>query len=298
MLQQTLDITNYSMFGLSASAKRVVDIRSSSQLKACLHLLNQNKIPYMFIGNGSNVVFSKPYFNGVLLVNKINKWALHDNCLIADSGTSLMQLSRHVSRKGYLGLECFGGIPATIGGAVFMNAGAFGRQMSDVVTGIDVMDENGNEFYLSASSIFWGYRQTSLQTKSLIVTRVYLNLKQGDDVWNSYNEYMKKKYYSQPWDVNSCGCFFKNPSSEKPSGMLIEKAGLKGKLIHGIRISSKHANFLINESCRSYEELVCAVNEICTVVKETSDVMLNSEVFCLEQQTSFGYQKSIPVRSY
>ena len=91
-----------------------------------------------------------------------------------------------------MGLECFGGIPATVGGAVFMNAGAFGKQMSDVVTGVDVMDENGNEFYLSASSILWGYRQTSLQTKSLIITRVYLTLKPGNDVWRKYNAFMKR----------------------------------------------------------------------------------------------------------
>ena len=79
--------------------------------------------------------------------------------------------------------------------------------------------------------------------------------------------------------------------------MLIEKAGLKGTLINGVRVSNKHANFIINESCTSYQELVCAIDKICKVVKETSGVMLNSEVFCLEQQTPFGYQKSIPVRS-
>ena len=275
-----------SMMAVGEVPPFVKMIKSKQALKAVI--LKNNHQPLVMMGCGSNTVFDDQAFNGCVLLNKIKGVHICEQTLrlTVASGESLMRVVKYCVMSGYSGIEALGGIPATIGGAVVTNAGAYGMSISDCIEEIDTIDQYGVSRTLHVDDIEWSYRWSSLREMPVFVTAVKLRLKK-EDVKEKYRVLLKKKLNTQPWDVNSCGCFFKNKNGVS-SGELIDRLDLKGFQMNGFLVSDKHANFFVNKSASTKYKLDGFVRHVARSVYDRYHVILEPEVHLLTPSDRCG----------
>ena len=233
-----------------------LDFKTSATL---LKFLKENKIKHKILGNGSNLLFSDKTYNGVLIrLNEFDKVDfLPRNKIIVGAGYSLMKLSLQASKKGLAGLEFAAGIPGTVGGAIYMNAGAYKSDMGYIVQQVKVLTPDLKVITLSNKEMNFHYRSSFLQSHpGYICLEVVLKLTKGDkDALDEViKERRKRRMESQPLEFPSAGSVFRNPEGMF-AGQLIEEAGLKGKKIGGAMVSDKHANFIVNYDNATSEDI-------------------------------------------
>ncbi len=241
------DLTTYKVGG---AANFVVYPKNVLKLIVLIKKLREIGIKYKVLGFGSNVIFSDKKYDGVIIkLDEFNEVIFDDTTLTAGAGTSLIKLSHKAQRLGLSGLEFAAGIPGSIGGAVFMNAGAYKSDMSDVVSEVKVLTPELEIKILSNKDLHYGYRESFLkENPDYICLEAKLNLKKGnkEEIKDLMQNRKQRRTLSQPLEYPSAGSVFRNPEGEF-AGHLIEECGLKGYKIGGAQVSEKHANFIINK---------------------------------------------------
>ena len=272
---------NHTTFKIGGPAQYYVTPESVTQIQEVVSLCKDKNIPLHVIGNGSNILVGDDGVNGVVLAlfNTFSDYEIKDNVITAQAGLSLIKLAVIALREGLTGLEFASGIPGSVGGAVYMNAGAYDGQMKDVVTSVTVLDEAGNIRILGRDELDMGYRTSAVAKHNMIVLQVIIELKAGDkeqikDRMNQLSELRKQK---QPLEYPSAGSTFKRPEGYF-AGKLIADAGLKGYSIGGAAVSEKHAGFVVNMGGATAKDVVELTDYIKKRIIEQFGVTLELEI--------------------
>lgn len=277
-------LSKHTTIKLGGPAQIYVEPNSIESLKRLMELIRQENKEWFVIGRGSNLLVKDGGLKCVVI--DLSKGIQHlefldEETILVGAGYPLVKLVTVLSRQGLSGLEFAGGIPGSVGGAVYMNAGAHGSDMSAIVKRVHVLYPDGTMKWLSNEEMQFSYRTSRLQKEHGIVVEAVIQLKKGD-VEKIVAEMQKNKDYrkkTQPWNDPCCGSVFRNPLPHY-SGALIEKAGLKGKQIGGVMISPLHGNFIVNvdrENAKA-QDVLDLINLIKETIKEKFDIELETEV--------------------
>ena len=286
-------MSKLSTLKVGGPAEAVISVQNSEDLKRLLLWLKQNDIDWWVVGRGSNILVPDKGIAGVILVlegefNSIDKLPVpvsstHTNKVLvrAGGGCLLPKFVSYCTSQGLSGLEFSVGIPGSIGGAIVMNAGAWGFEIGSLVESVDLMDSNGSISAVPGKSLGFAYRKWSMPKNAVLLAATFA-LKPGnkENIKAACRKYQDLRYKNQPVGEPSAGSFFKNPPAES-AGRLIEKAGLKGFSIGGAQVSPKHANFIINTGTASTADILDLMHLIQQEVQERFGIKLEPEVHIL-----------------
>ena len=282
-------MARHTTFRAGGPARYFISPANTSELAGLVRYLFNNGIEYYVIGNGSNLLVSDEGYDGVIIDlgsrdgTEFTLLGLDDSSdpvkFEAGAGSLMSNLGKLMLKFSVTGFEPLSGIPGCIGGALAMNAGAYGGEMKDIVTGASAVDPEGRQVHLSREELDLSYRHSAVQDKRLIVTKVEFELHKGEagKIKALMDEYTAKRREKQPLEFPSAGSTFKRPEGHF-AGKLIEEAGLRGYCINGACVSDKHCGFIINKGgakASDIYELICYVRD---KVCENSGVMLEPEV--------------------
>ena len=271
---------DYTTYKVGGKAICIVLPDDENSLIRLLTYLKDNSVKYMILGNGSNVIFNNSGFDGVIVkLDNFNNLNIINNKIIVGAGYKLNKLALRVSRLGFTGMEFATGIPGTVGGAVYMNAGAYKTDMGYVLTSIKVLTPELEIKTMYNKELDFHYRSSFLQkNKGYICLEATITLIKGDsdEIMEIIEERKKRRIESQPLEYPSAGSVFRNPEGDF-AGRLIEELGYKGKSIGGAKVSEKHANFIINTGNATGEEIKKLICEIKDKVKEKYNIELKVE---------------------
>ena len=277
---QNADMRQYTTLKLGGTADWLAFPRSAAEIAELFAEAGAAGLPVTVIGHGSNLLVLDGGIRGLVIrIDKNMKNIRREgNRLTAAAGAMLGAVAGFAAENGLTGLEFASGIPGTVGGAVTMNAGAYGGEMKDVVVRVDGILPDGTEMSLSGEEMRFGYRRSAVKDLNLIVTEVTMELAEGDpaEIRAKMSELNRQRAEKQPLDVPSAGSTFKRPEGFYAAA-LIDQCGLKGYSVGGAQVSMKHAGFLVNsgDSSRDYLELVRTVQRI---VRERAGVELEPEI--------------------
>jgi UDP-N-acetylmuramate dehydrogenase len=273
----------YTTFRVGGKAEAVCFPSELTLLRQTVSYLHDEGIPCLIAGKGSNLLVRDGGIKGVVIILKgslaaVERCGAGDNILLAGGGLAIAELLSYCGVNGLTGLEFLAGIPGSAGGAVFMNAGAFGKEIGDMVQEIRLMTGTGDLKTMPGSQLCFSYRRSSLPEGSVIHGIIFnLNTDRQEKVSGRIAEYLKERRQRQPLDMPSAGSVFRNPPGDY-AGRLIEKAGLKGKRIGGAMISQKHANFIVNTGGAKAEEIIALIDLARDKVKEETEIILETEI--------------------
>lgn len=275
-------LSNHTTFRIGGAAKYFAVPKNEEEIMEAVDFAIVKDLPYYILGKGSNVLFADEGYPGVIIeigagMEKVERTG--DTGIRAQAGVSLSALAAFAAREGLSGLEFAGGIPGTLGGAVTMNAGAYGGEMQDVIVSAKVMDEEGAVQELSCEELQLGYRTSIVQKKQLIVLEAEFLLKPGttEEIQNTMKELNAKRREKQPLEYPSAGSTFKRPEGYF-AGKLIEDAGLRGYRVGDAQVSEKHCGFVVNRGKATCAEVLQLIEEVQKTVKEQFGVQLEPEV--------------------
>ena len=270
-IEKDISLSTLTTYKTGGIAKLVVYPNNINNLKQLLKLIHKHNIKYFILGKGSNTLFSDKEFNGVIIkLDKLNNFKIKQTEIYVESGMILSKLVQASVKNELTGLEFAIGIPGTIGGAIYMNAGAYGNNMSNIVKSVIVLNEKFQIKEIPLEKLKFDYRYSIFQAnKNLICVAANIKLEHGnhDEIASKIKENLLKRKNSQPLEYPSAGSVFRNPEGNY-AGKIIEELGLKGKNIGGAEISTKHANFIINKNNASSSDIL---NLIKLVQKEVKD---------------------------
>ena len=250
-------------------------------LQAMLNYCQQEEIPFYIMGNGSNLLVGDGGFRGVVIqvYKNLNHIAVEENLVKAEAGVLLSKLANTIYKEGLQGFEFASGIPGTLGGAVYMNAGAYGGEIKDVLVTARVLTRDGHIKEMSKEALGLGYRHSVLMDHGDIVLSATLNLEKGEktDIKSLMTDLNQRRRDKQPVDKPSAGSTFKRPEGYF-AGKLVMDAGLRGYQIGGARVSDKHCGFVINTGDATAEDVVALIKHIQKEVKTQFGVDLEPEV--------------------
>ena len=279
-VERDVPLSTMTTLRIGGPARYVVYPDSTVALDALMRLLKEESIPYKVIGKGSNLLCSDKAFEGVVIrLDKFDDFYFIGNDLIAQSGCSIIALSYQAMKQGLSGLEFASGIPASVGGVTFMNAGAYKRSMSDVIDSVFVYRDEKFEWMRNEECEFT-YRHSIFHSHPdwlIIAVRIHLESAPVTEIRDLMESRRKRRMDSQPLDKPSAGSVFQNPE-EMPAWQLIDGIGYRGYRIGGAMVSEKHVNFIVNEDHATAEDFLTLVNEIKRLVKEQYDISLHMEV--------------------
>ena len=265
---------------IGGPARYVVYPDSMIALDALMRLLKADGIPYKVIGKGSNLLCSDKPFDGVVIrLDKFDDFYFLGTDLIAQAGCSIISLSYKAMKQGLSGLEFVSGIPASVGGVTFMNAGAYRSSMSDVIDSVFVYRNEKFEWITNEECEF-SYRHSIFHDHPdwlIIAVRISLTTAPVSEIRDLMESRRKRRMDSQPLDKPSAGSVFQNPE-EMPAWKLIDGIGYRGYRIGGAMVSEKHVNFIVNEDNAKAEDFLALVEEIRKLVEEKYHIRLHMEV--------------------
>ena len=250
------------------------------ELKDLLVRARKQKMPVTTLGNSSNLIIKDGGIRGlVIMLPQFNKIEVKQQQITAEAGAAIIAVTKAASKASLTGLEFAAGIPGSVGGAIFMNAGAYGGEIANVVNSIDEILPDGREVQISGSDLHFGYRHSVVQENHGIVVAATFNLEVGQQpqIQNKMDELNALRRSKQPLEYPSCGSVFKRPQGHF-TGPLIIKAGLQGKSIGGAQVSNKHAGFIINTGNATATDYLQLIQLIQKTVKEKFAVQLETEV--------------------
>ncbi|WP_166243836.1 UDP-N-acetylmuramate dehydrogenase [Paenibacillus turpanensis] len=254
---------------------------SKEGLQTTIRLLHKHQLPWKVIGRGSNMLVSDKGFRGAIikLGGGMEGLRFEGTDVIAGGSYSFIKLSVMAGKEGLTGLEWAGGIPGTVGGAVYMNAGALGSDVSRILKSAEVLLETGELVRYEAQDFEFAYRHSVLHGKKGIVTEATFGLAYGDrrEIAAAMAAYKDRRLRTQPLQLPSAGSVFRNPEGNY-AAKLIEEAGLKGTSIGGAEISTQHANFIVNHGHATAEDVLSLIRLIQRTVYEKFGVQLHPEV--------------------
>ena len=250
-------------------------------LAAILALCRQNHVPYSFIGNGSNLLVGDKGIRGVVIemTDPMGNIEVDGTKITAQAGAMLSKIANTAASNGLGGMEFAAGIPGSVGGAVVMNAGAYGGEMKDIIEKVYVLDENGAQLELDRDALDLGYRHSCIPEKKYIVTKVVLELVPRDEaeIRSEMKELNEKRAEKQPLQYPSAGSTFKRPEGYF-AGKLIMDAGLRGYQVGGAQVSEKHCGFVINKGGATAADICQLMQDVSDKVQAQFGVVLEPEV--------------------
>ena len=278
--EKGVSMAERTTFRIGGKADALVTVTSGDELAFVLKAAQKNNVPVFCIGRGSNLLVSDKGIEGaVVSLSGMKDISVHENKITCGAGASLSALCIAARDASLSGLEFAFGIPGSVGGALFMNAGAYGGEMSQVVVSAECVDENGEFRSVSADEMALGYRTSVFKNGKLFITSVTVELvpSERSEISAKMEELTAKRKEKQPLEYPSAGSTFKRPEGYF-AGALIEKNGLKGFSCGGARVSEKHAGFVINGGKAKCADVLELIKKVQDIVYENDGVMLEPEV--------------------
>ena len=273
-------LAKHTHFGIGGEASAYIEVSTVNELAALAHFHRKWEIPVAVIGRGSNLLVSDKGFKGigVRLIGELAKLEVDEDVVTVGAGLSLPRLSKVMSKSGLSGVEFALGIPGTVGGALIMNAGAWGSSFGDVVTDVTVMRDTGELVTLTHDEANFEYRHSGLDAYFCVIgATLKLQLGDVDTITTQMNALFKQKTDTQPFAEENAGCMFKNPPGDS-AGRLIDVSGLKGYRIGGAEVSTVHGNFILNIDNATAADVLNLVAYIQKQVRKKTGISLQTEV--------------------
>ncbi len=271
----------HTTFRIGGPAEVFCMPESFNEIRRVLEICKEEKLPYFILGNGSNLLVSDKGYRGVViqLDRNYGEIRVEDTEIYASAGALLSTIAVTARRASLTGFEFAGGIPGTLGGAVVMNAGAYGGEMKDVLRKVTVMDQNGEIFEIPVEKLEMGYRTSVIKTAGYIVLGAVLSLKKGDieEIKALTRKLSEQRTSKQPLEYPSAGSTFKRPEGYF-AGKLIMDSGLRGYRVGGAQVSEKHCGFVINTGDATAEDVCSLMKHVTETVYEKFGVTLEPEV--------------------
>ncbi len=280
-------LKNHTTFKIGGNARLLAEINSENTLLALLEFLKSNNIKFFVIGRGSNILADDNGFDGVILkiassFSSMKK--ISDTDISCTAGTSLSELCIFAMENSLSGLEFAYGIPGTVGGALYMNAGAYGGEIKDVIASARYVYPDGKILIVEKEQMKLSYRHSIFsENRDMIITDMIFSLKPGkpDEIKSKMNELLQKRRDKQPLEYPSAGSTFKRPEGSYAS-LIIEECGLKGMSVGGAQVSEKHSGFVINKGGASFKEVIELTDRVREIVKEKTGYSLELEPIILK----------------
>ncbi len=279
-------MSRHTSFKIGGAADVFVSVCSAQQLSKVLCLCKEMSLPVTIIGKGSNLLVSDKGIEGVVIcLDGLNEISVSGEKITAQAGVNLASLCTFAANEGLSGLEFAFGIPGSVGGAVYMNAGAYGGEMKNVLESVTAVSREGEIFTLCGEELCLSYRSSVFQKNSAIVTQAVFALKKGNgaEIKASMTEIMKRRKDKQPLEFPSAGSTFKRPEGNF-AGTLIERCGLKGFSVGGAEVSVKHAGFVINKGGATANDVLCLIKKVQETVFQKTGVALEPEVIFIGRE--------------
>lgn len=273
-------MSRHTTFKIGGMADVFVRVNSKEELKTVISICKKCGVGYFVLGKGSNILVSDKGIDGVVIsLDGMNKISVEGDTIICGAGANLRNVCLAACDASLTGIEFAYGIPGSVGGALFMNAGAYGGEMSQIVTEAAAIDSNQNEVNLKISDMKLAYRKSVFKNTNLIITEIKLKLLRGNkgDIKNRMNDFFSRRREKQPLDYPSAGSTFKRPEGHF-AGALIEKNNLKGVSVAGAQVSEKHAGFIINKNNATCADVKALIKKVQDTVKMCDGVDLEPEV--------------------
>ena len=273
---------NHTTFKVGGNAQVIVTVNNKEELSALMKYISTENISYFILGKGSNLLVSDSGIKGVVITlsGEFTDIKTKDgNKIFAGAGASLMKLCRFAQENSLSGLEFAYGIPGSVGGAVFMNAGAYGGEMKNCLVSADYITPQGECGTFTIDELQLGYRTSVFKNKNYIIIGCTLSLKEEnkDIIKEKMDDLLGRRRSKQPIEYPSAGSTFKRPEGAF-AGTLIESCGLKGYTIGGACVSEKHAGFIINKGGATFEDIDSLIKEVQKKVKDETGYFLETEV--------------------
>ncbi len=277
-IKENFELKNFNTYKLNCTCDYFAEPKNVQELKELFNFIRSNNIKYFVLGNGSNIILPVHYDGVVIYLKKLNNYEINDDYVYAECGVMINTLASKVTNMGYSGLDFATGIPGTVGGSVYMNAGCFGSDISNILISATIYD--GNEIKeLSNSDLEYEYRSSMLKNhKDYIVLSCKFKIEKSnlEELKALVLERTNKRVSSQDLSHPSAGSVFRNPEGLS-AGKLIDDLGLKGFSVNDAMVSFKHANFIINNGDASGDDVIKLIEEIKTKVKKEYDIDLKLE---------------------
>ncbi len=272
----------HTTFKIGGPARLAVFPKSEKEISDVIKKCKEENVRYMVIGNGSNLLVADEGIEAVVIIlgkDFAEVKLLDDETVFAQAGAPLMKVCRVALENGLSGLEFAYGIPGSCGGGAFMNAGAYGGELGDVMFRCDHIDENGNKGSLEGDELKLSYRHSAYYDNGCVVTGVYFKLKKADkeEIKTKMNDFMGRRRDKQPLEFPSAGSTFKRPEGNF-AGALIQQCGLMGTSVGGAEVSTKHAGFVINKGGATCKDVLDLCKKVADTVKAEKGVDLEMEV--------------------
>ncbi len=279
-LKEQIPLSKYTFTKTGGKADFLAFPKNLAELKKLVQVSNENQIPLTIIGNASNLIIRDGGITGlVIILTEMNSIKVENNKVSAQAGARIIDTAFKSAHAGLSGMEFAAGIPGSIGGAVFMNAGAYGGETQDVLDSVTVLTRNGEIKIYTNSEMEFSYRHSKVQDTKDIVVQATFKLKPKDKsaILDEMNYLNALRRYKQPLEYPSCGSVFKRPKGHFVGPMII-KAGLQGTQIGGAQNSMKHAGFIVNKDGATATDYLDLIHYIQKVIKEKYDIDLHTEV--------------------
>ncbi|WLV25115.1 UDP-N-acetylmuramate dehydrogenase [Aciduricibacillus chroicocephali] len=279
-VEKDLELKTHTYTHLGGKADYFVMPGSYEEVQQVIQFANKNNLPFTMLGNGSNLIIKDGGIRGIVMnLHNFNKVMTDGTKLIAQSGARIIDASRKALEAELTGLEFACGIPGSVGGALFMNAGAYGGEIKDCLESTIVATKDGELLELQAADLDLDYRTSNIPDNGYIVLEATFALKQGDPagIKAVMDDLTEKRETKQPLEYPSCGSVFKRPPGYF-AGKLIQDSELQGKSIGGAEVSTKHAGFIVNKNDATAAEYIALIEFVQKTVKEKFGVQLEREV--------------------
>lgn len=275
---ENIFLNDFSTIDIGGKSRYFTRVKDENEMKNAFNFSLKKKVPFFVLGKGSNIIFDDKGYSGLIIKNEIDFLKIDKNKVEVGSGFSLQKLSRIISKKNLSGLEFAAAIPATIGGAICMNAAANEMEISSCLEEIRFLTTEGEIEKIKKKDLFFGYRFSSIKKKKGAIISLIFLFKESFDAEKKSIFLLEQRKQKQPIYEKSLGCIFKNPKNDV-AAKLIEGAGLKGKKIGGAMVSNVHANFIINNKNATSEDVLTLISVIVEKVKKMYNIELEQEIF-------------------
>lgn len=285
-------LCKYTMTKLGGAADLLVIPNTNEEMEATVRYAHLNEIPLLLLGNGSNMVVRDGGVRGIVLhLSKLNKVSVKGNMLHAEGGANIIDASKSAAAHSLTGFEFACGIPGSVGGAMAMNAGAYGGEIKDIIVQVTVLTKAGERIVLSKEELELGYRQSVITHEGFYVMSAdfYLETGDKDEIDAKVADLTFQRVSKQPLEFPSAGSVFKRPPGYF-AGKLIQECGLQGKGSGGAEVSVKHAGFIINKNNATASDYIETIEMVRTEVKKTFGVDLELEVKIVGEEIAKSYK--------
>ena len=278
--QYDVSLEKYTTYKINTTAKIIITPRNIEELKKALNTIKKNNLKYKIIGNGSNLIFVNEIYDGVLIkLDSFDEMKIIKNKIIVGAGYNLIKLTMKAANAELTGLEFASGIPGTVGGAIYMNAGAYKSDMGYIVESVEALNPEGEIVTLKNKDLDYHYRTSFFQKhKDYVILEATLILRKGkkEAILELIKDRRLRRIETQPLEYPNAGSVFRNPEGDY-AGRLIEECNLKGFNVNDAYVSEKHANFIINKGNASGKDIKNLIEKVQNEVKKKFNIELKNE---------------------